>query len=157
MKTILLAISLALLTSANAQVSFSIPVGYNSKKCTNMGAVVQYNIGHVFVAAGLDGLISKSVDAGALFYTRLGYSIDINEDLSIEPALGYGSHFKSEERKDLNKQGGVASIYAVRKLSNPNGSIIAGITATKGLLLVNAGIRFSFIRGDGKSGCPASW
>jgi hypothetical protein len=157
MKTILLAISLALLTSAKAQVSFTIEGGYNNRNCPQMGAYLQYNVGHLFVAGGLSGLIGKKTDQGALFYSRIGYSITLSENYLLEPAIGYGNEYNSSEDKSLNKSGGVASLHLVRQLSNPNGSLIGGITATKSLVLVNVGIRFSFIRGSGKSGCPASW
>lgn len=159
MKTTILfmAILFASLT-ASSQVSFAISAGYNSRKCPNMGAVVQYNIGNIFIAGGLDGMIGKKISQGALFYSRIGYSILLSRDYSLEPAIGWGSDYKSSEDKALNKQGGLGSLYVVRQLSNENGSLIGGVTVMNKLVLASVGIRFSFIRGgNGRAGCPASW
>jgi hypothetical protein len=152
---ILLAITIALLTSANSQISVSIPVGISTLGAPTAGVNVQAAIKSLRVAAGFDNHFSKDLMKGNLVWARMGAGFRISDLNSMEITAGAGQFRRSTDQKNLNQRLAVVNAQYVHTMKNhPEASAFASITGTQKFVMFTGGLRLTFLKRS--SGCPSS-
>jgi len=158
MKTKLTAVALLIsLLSHSQNFSISIPVGVSNQHCLTAGTSFQYKLGAFLIEAGFTGQATSKVNKGNLWWSRLGANVNVNELNSIELCGGVARNSYGQEKSELNNNSPMGSAFWVHSMkSRPEAAIIGGLTVTKEVSYISAGLRLTFMNHK-KNGCPSTW
>ena len=158
MKTLIIAIGLLMASlSGQCQLSVSIPVGVSSQRSLTAGTSFQYKRGLFLIEAGFTGQATSKVDKGNLWWSRMGANINLSELNSLEVCGGVSRNSHGQEKSQLNSNSPMGSAFWVHSMkSRPEAAIIGGLTVTKEVSYISAGLRLIFLN-HRKNGCPSTW
>ena len=128
--------------TTNAQMNLGGGFGFSSKKSLVAEMTMGYDFKAVFVKVGYLAQMSNKTDKGAFFNAQLGHTVNLNEDWSIQPAIGYAYVLKTTDDKMLNKEAVIGSIYLVKNVIY-QGQIYFGANYSDKTFLAVVGMRLN--------------
>lgn len=156
-KIVLLGVFIASLTTLKSQISLSAGAGISSLKCPTMGLGLQGQIGKLILGAGFDHHISAKVVNGTYYWAKIGSSFKVTDLNSIQVSTGFGSYQRSRNVKSMNEGLALLNAQFIHQMKyHPEAAWFGSITGTKRFVIVSAGLRFTFGRGQ-QRGCPSTW
>lgn len=125
-----------------AQPYVQLGAGYSTLNYATGELAAGYRAGPIFIQGGYIAHITRNVDGGAVINARLGTRVFLSERYFIEPSSGYAWHYRSSERKELNTQSWIGSMY-LGKIINDN-ALLMGINYTDKVWMATVIIRYNF-------------
>lgn len=142
MKKFFSAIFLMAFIESNSQVHLGLNAGYSVGKSPTLELAAGYDFGVINIQGGFICHLSNLVDQGALFNVKAGHPIRVNELLELEPAIGYATHYKSSDRKELNTSGMMYSLSAYKSISHAtNNQIVFSLSYSQNITVGAIGLR----------------
>lgn len=149
-----LTILIASLATTKAQVSIGLPVGISSLKCPTIGLNLNLRVHGLIASAGLDNQVSKDINKGNLWWSRIGAAFNLTELNSVEITAGISEHRKSSDNKALNEGLAVLNMQYIHQMRlRPEAATFVSVTGTKRFVMVTGGLRFTFLK---RGYCPAN-
>lgn len=146
MKTLLISILTLLTITLNAQLNTGIGIGWSSKQAAILDLHGGYqNTKNIFVRGGFLSHLSNHTDKGAVFYAIGGYNINLDDNWSLQPGLGYFYNLKTTDDKLQNTSGLIASVYLLRYFRKDGQFFLSTNLADK-IFLTSFGVRWILIK-----------
>jgi hypothetical protein len=156
-KVIILGLFMALLTTTQAQISFSVPMGVSTLKAPTIGVNLQVRMGGLILAAGFDNQMGRDIMKGNLVWTRVGGAFSLSELNALEISAGVAQHRRSSDIKSLNEGLALVNVQYVHTMaSRPEAALFASVTGTQKFAIITGGLRFTFGKGE-RRGCSSTW
>lgn len=146
-KLLILLLTLTLITTTlYSQFNTGIGVGWSSKKSAILDLHAGYQIEkdiakNIFFQGGFLSHISRQTDKGTIFNLTGGYNFILDDNWSLQPAIGYYFHLKTTDDKLKNTSGLITSVYLLRYFKN-DGQIFLSTSLADKIFLTSFGFKF---------------
>ena len=147
-KTFLTAAIISLSIISHGQIFLQAGAGYSLKA---KSPTVELMAGGIFrdqlvISGGLQTHTQNVKTNACLFQGRLGFQIHASEYTRIIPYVGVSQFYKSSDNKELNITRPLFALEVNQELNAPGASVYLGSSLSGSLVIVSAGMRFSFLR-----------
>lgn len=140
---------LLMITNTNAQFSIGAGVGFSTLGSAVAQLPMAVETKWVNIQAGFYTHLTMDADKGALFYTQLGKTLHVSEDVEIIPAVGYAYDHISGDDPSLNTDGLISSLYAYAAIDDDISLFAGGAFVFKReYVLMTIGARYKIQRND---------
>lgn len=105
MKKLVTFFALIACAGSKSQTSFFLGTGYSTKNAPLSELAVKHNVKDYYAKVGYLNHLSNVRGLGAVMHGYLGFDMQLKEDVTISPGVGYYYHVVSNDFRSLNTSG----------------------------------------------------